>query len=347
MRNVYLLRPFPKAVHIVIWLFYFGWISYGNVSLHGPGHWKVLLLAVPLMLGIIYLNRYWLRKLVGRGKINKKTIIWMMVAILTVGIVLYLALYVWPTALIRLVLPEGAVKGVWLYFLDFTAFYWTFAWYGIGLGLLELAVNILKWESCTAAHRRLQISAYQRQAELKRWLSHFMGNIAQHMLQIISIRGKSIEAYLALSGRCVRLMSRTNMMVPLVEELQDLTRLAGLFEDKPILLDLSIETEDYQIVPMMLLGLFKNMCKHGEFGEGALPAVFTVVATVDKLWIYTRNQVAEHSAWLYKEGGTGLDQLERLLHLYYGEKATLHHETEGDLFKSTLSIEYSNEHKIR
>ncbi|MBD1431777.1 hypothetical protein H8B06_02985 [Sphingobacterium sp. DN00404] len=344
MRNVYILRPFPKAVHIVIWFFYFGWVSYGNISLHGLSYWKVLLLAIPLMLGIIYLNRYWLRKLVGRGKLNKKTTIWMLVAVLTVGLALYLALYVWPTALIRLVLPEAAVKGVWLYFLDFTAFYWSFAWKGIGLGLAELAVNILKWKRCTAEQRRDQMAAYQRQAELKRWLSHFMGNIAQHMLQIISIRRKSIEAYLALSSRCVRLMTRTNMMVPLVEELQDLTRLAGLFDDEPILLDLAIETEDYQIVPMMLLGLFKNMCKHGEFGEGALPAVFTVIATVDKLQVYTQNQVAGHSAWLYKEGGTGLDQLELLLQLYYGEKATLHHETDGDLFRSTLTIEYSNEY---
>lgn len=341
MRSIYLLRPFPKAVHIAIWIVYFGWISWGNINLHGINHVKVLLLVIPLMLGIIYLNRYGLRKLIVLQRISRKTIGWMLVTVLALGMVLYLALYVWPTGLTELILPETPIHGIWLYILDFVAFYGSFAGKGIGLGLAEATVSLLQWRRSTVEQQRAQTIKLQRQAELKKWLNHFMGNIAQHMPQIIIAGGTSrkvIEAYVALTSRCIRLMARKNMKVSLENEIHDLRRLADLFADNPIVLRLPHETYGYQILPMLLLGLFKNMCKHGEFGGDALPGVFTVTATADKLVVHTENQIAAHSAWLYHEGGTGLEQLERILYLHYGEDATLHYKKEDGLFRVSMTI---------
>lgn len=341
MRSIYLLRPFPKVVHIAIWIVYFGWIVWGNISLHGLGHLKVMLLAIPLMLGIIYLNRYGLRKVIVLQRVNPRTFGWMVVAIFIICSVLYLALYVWPTDLTALILPEPQTHGIWMFILDVVAFYCTFAEKGIGLGLAEATLSLLLWRKSTVDQQRAQTVKFHRQAELKKWLHHFMGNMAQHMLHVITAGGKSrkvIAAYVALSSRCIRLMARRNMTVSLEDELHDLRRLADLFADKPIVLRLPQETYAYQILPMLLLGLFKNMCKHGEYGEHALTGVFTVTAMADKLLVQTENQIAAHSAWLYEEGGTGLEQLERLLDLHYGKEATLYYEKEGRLFRVVLTI---------
>lgn len=303
-------------------------------------------LVIPLMLGIAYVNRYWLRKFIRLEKLSRSAVRWMVAVVLTICVVLYLTLYVWPSSLTWIILPEPSANSIWLYVLDFIAFYWSFAWKGIGLGLAEVAVNLLRWRRLTMEQRNFQTVIHRRQAELKKWLAHFQGNIAQRTLPAISSDTKSRkkgEAYLALSSRCVRLMARKDMTVSLAEELDGLRELATLFADYPIVLTLPAQTYGHQVVPMLLLGLFKNMCKHGKFEGDALPAVFTVSATTDKLVVHTENQIAAHSAWLYQEGGTGLEQLESLLDLYYGAEASLQYGQDGDLFRTRLTISFSNE----
>lgn len=350
MDILFLLRPFPKIFHIVIWILYFGWIGRANISLFGVNHLKVLLLVMPLMLGIAYVNRYWLRKFVRVQMLSKGMLGWMAAMMLTICVALYLALYVWPSSLSWIILPEPAENSIWPYVLDFVAFYWSFAWKGIGLGLAEITVGVLRWRRLTAEQKRSQTVIYKRKTELKRWLAHFQGNIAQHMLLSISSNRKSRKrnkAYLALSSRCVQLMARRSMTVPLAEELDSLRELATLFVNYQIVLNLPEQTYDHEVVPMMLLGLFENVCKHGEFGSDAAQAVFTVSATADRMVMHTENQIAAESAWIYQDGGTGLERLVGLLDLHYGSKASLQYEQEDDRFRTWLIITFNNGYKQR
>lgn len=84
------------------------------------------------------------------------------------------------------------------------------------------------------------------------------------------------------------------------------------------------------------------MVKHGDFADSTKTAIMSVSAFENKLLIYCRNRVAPVSAWIYKEGGTGLGQLRKLLRLEYKNDFSLTEELVDGMFNLNIEIHYNN-----
>ncbi len=90
----------------------------------------------------------------------------------------------------------------------------------------------------------------------------------------------------------------------------------------------------------MLLSLYKNMIKHGDFSDLSQLGIIRVFSDTDKVLISCRNKVAVESAWIFEDGGTGLEKLMQLLRLEYGEAFSLIKKTNQGIFYLNLEINF-------
>ncbi|PRD51904.1 hypothetical protein C5749_16520 [Sphingobacterium gobiense] len=232
------------------------------------------------------------------------------------------------------------------YVLDYIDFYLRFASIGFVLGGTEMFVNLLRERGKTFRQKRYDMAAKQKSKRLKRWITHFAGNITNGTVYSMKkqVHPQQVSASVAINGYIVRLLARENMFwVSLQEELYYLQRFREMFSIFPIQFKIPSETYQHQVMPLSLLVLYKNICKHGAFDTDAPAASFCVVASPDRLVVTTRNTISSDAMWVYNEGGTGLEQLRGLLLENHGDNMKFEYGMEGNRFWLRLEIVYNTE----
>ena len=361
MTRTELLKPFQLKTHVLLWLAYFAWVIPVNIKRFGAEHLPVVSIGIVVMLVITYLNRYLFRRLLFRPFASRQMLVIIGYFVLSMTAV-YLWIYHFPGAVTRLLLAEPSQHDFVDFVIDFTTFYWSFGWKGVVIGGAEVLSNALRgWFVLLFIQRRLvQVNAQlegwrhnnDRQFEMRRWIGHFLGNLAQGAKYAATNGVSSFKVLLATNSLWsygMRIMGRAEIsLVPLETELAELRKLMEVYPDRQIAVRWPQQDSGYAIVPLMILTLYKNMVKHGDFSPERQdrPASLAIDADKNSLIIRTDNAIAGHSLWMYEQGGTGLEQLEILLKQYFGESCAIAYHIHDGRFAVFLHIDYSDMQQV-
>lgn len=336
-----LLKPLSRRIHIAFWILYIFWITAVNIYKFGWGHLYVMLGLTPIILIISYTNRNWLRSILFK-KIELRTIISVFFYFFLAACVVYLVLYQFPTELSRKVLKTPQYFKIVDFSIDILTFYFTFAFKGVFILMIEILYNLTAGIIIHLGLVRLDSQGTLKSQIFRDWVSHFMGNLTQSFVRLIRKVPSSIirvDALLKIESYAIRQLNfRENILVNLENEIKYLRLMMHLYDEKHIKLQLNIEEYTRPIIPMMLMSLYKNMVKHGDFGDLAQPAILSISTVEDKILINCRNKIAPVSAWIYNEGGTGLGQLRKLLRLEYKDNFSLVEELVDGMFYLNIEI---------
>ncbi|QIH35896.1 hypothetical protein [Sphingobacterium sp. DR205] len=340
-----LLKPLSRRIHIAFWMLYFSWLTAVNIYKFGWGHIYVMIGVTPIILWISYTNRNCLRSLLFR-KIELITIIKAQLYFLLTSAVVYLTLYQCPTEISKKILKNPQIFRIVDFGIDILTFYFTFALKGAFILMIEILYNLTTGIIIHLGLVRLDSQGTLKSQIFRDWVSHFMGNLTQSFVRLIRKVPSSIirvDALLKIESYAIRQLNfREDILVNLENEIKYLRLMMHLYDEKHIKLQLDIEEYTRPIIPMMLMSLYKNMVKHGDFGDLAQPAILSISTVEDKILINCRNKIAPVSAWIYNEGGTGLGQLRKLLRLEYKDRFSLVEELVDGMFYLNIEIQYSN-----
>ncbi|WP_437920279.1 hypothetical protein [Sphingobacterium sp. LRF_L2] len=344
-----LLKPLPLGIHVLLCAIYFSWVLPVNVYKYGWGHLLVMLLVAPIMLSITYLNRKWLKKMILR-RFSIRKLLPLMAYFLLLLFGIYQLLYRYPNALTKRILKDPSSPDYLLYFIDLLTFYVTFAKWGLIIAMLEVSCNVAKFLLLLLFSERDAWLMELRQDGYRIWVAHFLGNLCQSLLAVFKRKSKPIKrlsSFVAIWAYGVRVMSRKdNLFVPIEEELRCLRHLAILYKDRPIDISENVKGTAHLILPMLLLSLYKNMVKHGDFSKDAPQAIFKVESDERRLQVQCINPVAEDNAWRFEDGGTGLNQLAAILKVEYGASFSIASQLDDGIFYLTLEYLFRNDEQI-
>jgi len=338
-----ILKPLPKRIHITFWAIYFAWVTAVNIYKYGGSHVGIIICTAPLMLGISYMNRAWLRQMLFRKFAIQRMGI-LLLCFLFTALAIFLALYRFPSELSRRVLREPKVFKAVDYGIDVFTFYCSFTLKGILILALEVIFNL-----GTGLFRHLGWLRTQSQESIKatlfrNWVIHFMGNLTQSFTRLVRNRPSKltlIDLFLGLEAYAMQSLNfKESILGKLEDEVFYLRQFLRLYDENRISMQLEILDRNNSIIPMVLLSLCKNMIKHGDFTDSSFQSIIYVFSDTDRVLISSVNKIAPQSEWIYKAGGTGLEQMTKLLYLYYGESFTLITETENGVFQLTLEINF-------
>ncbi|TWI15659.1 hypothetical protein [Sphingobacterium siyangense] len=340
-----LLKPLSRRIHIAFWMLYLSWLTAVNIYKFGWEHIYVIIGVTPIILWISYTNRSWLRSLLFR-KIEFITIIKALLYFLSAAVVAYLTLYQFPTEISRKILKNPQYFKFIDFGIDILTFYFTFAIKGAFILIVEILFNLSVEVFTHLGLVRLDSQVALKSQVFQDWIAHFIGNLTQSFIRLTRKAPSTItrvDALLKIEGYAVRKLNfRKSFLGSLEDEIKYLRLIMHLYNEKHIKLQLDIEDYSTPVIPMMLLSLYKNMVKHGDFHDSTCTAIMSVSAFENKLLIYCRNKIAPVSAWIYKEGGTGLGQLRKLLRLEYNDDFSLTEELVDGMFNLNIKIHYNN-----
>lgn len=340
-----LLKPLSRRIHFAFWIIYFLWVTAVNIYKFGWGHFYVMIGLIPVILIISYTNRNWLRRLLFK-KIDLSETIKAIMYFLLVSYVTYLTLYQFPTELSRKVLKNPQIFRFVDFGIDILTFYFNFALKGAFILIFEILFNLTEGIFKHLGLVRLNSQVALKSQVFQDWISHFIGNLTQSFIRLTRKAPSTItrvDALIKIEGYAVRKLNfRKSFLGNLEDEIKYLRLIMHLFNEKHVKLRLDIEDYSTPVIPMMLLSLYKNMVKHGDFGDSTKTAIMSVSAFENKLFINCRNKIAPVSAWIYKEGGTGLGQLRKLLRLEYKHDFSLTEELVDGMFNLNIEIQYNN-----
>lgn len=233
------------------------------------------------------------------------------------------------------------MAGFAIYFIEISGFYWAFAFKGLGLAGGEILFNLLQIRFAYIMGKRRDLSEQRKRIHMRRWISHFLGNLTQSVAYTIKkgrISVVLLESYGIIWAFGVRIMAReNNFFIPLDLELYHLQRLTNIYPIDALQVMVSGNTHGVQIVPMVLLNLYKNIYKHGDL-QAKSETLFQVDCRTDRLIVTTKNDIAARSRWVYENGGTGLTQLENILKEQYAEAAHIQYKTDNNTFLLQIEI---------
>ena len=342
MAKTNLLKPFPLIVHVIFWIAYFLWIGVVNVIRHGSGHIWIMLAIIPVMLGISYLNWYGLRRFFLRGG-RWKDVAFSALYLLALLFVGYQILYGFPNQFAQRILKDQDMLTFHftMYFIEVISFYWTFAYKGLGMAAIEILFNLARSRIAYLRSRRKDIAEQRKKVRMRRWISHFLGNMATSLVSAVkkgNATARMLESFAIIWAFGVRMMVReTKFSIPLDTELYHLKCLAVIYPISALEMKIEGDTQQVNVIPMILLDIYKNMYKHGDFEDGS-EAVLNVSCHSDRLIITNKNKVAARSRWIYERGGTGLVQLRDILQEHYDVGAKMVHQQRGDIFYLQIEI---------
>ncbi|MNI36272.1 hypothetical protein D3C73_903160 [compost metagenome] len=171
-----------------------------------------------------------------------------------------------------------------------------------------------------------------------------MGNLTQSFTRLARKRSAAlirIDLFFGIQAYAMRKLNFGNSMLgKLEDELFYLQQLMRLYDERGIELITDIRELNKPIIPLMFLSLYKNMIKHGDFSDLSQVGIIRVFSDTDKVLISCRNKVAVESAWIFEDGGTGLEKLIQLLRLEYGEAFSLIQKTNQGIFYLNLEINF-------
>lgn len=341
-----LLKPLPRRVHFVFWTIYFFWISVVNIYKYGWGHIYVMLVLCPIILVVSYLSRSWLRRLLFR-KFEISQIRVLLGYFLVTAFFVYLILYEFPTELSRKVLKKTQIFKLADFAIDIITFYLTFALKGGLILIIEILYNVIVRIFIFLGVVRSNYMETTKVQGFRNWTTHFMGNLTQSFARLVRKTPSNltrVDYLLKIEGYALRQLDfRNNILGDLQDEIKYLRLLMVLYDEKNIKLQLDIEDFDRRIIPMMLMSLYKNMVKHGDFSHGDTLAIISVSTFDGKLEIKCKNKISDMSAWIYGEGGTGLKQLHTLLRLEYGKAFSFLEKINDGMYNLNIEIDFNYE----
>jgi len=340
-----ILKPLAYRIHITFWAIYFAWITTVNVYKYGWGHLPVMLVVAPMMLAISYANRAWLRRMLFR-KFSGRHLFTLLAYFMVTALVVFLVLYQFPTGLSSKVLKNPKLFKFVDFGIDVLTFYLSFALRGVMILATEVIYNLT-----VGLFQHLGLLREQSMESLKaqlfrNWTVHFMGNLAQSFTRLAGKRPFAltrIDLFVGLQAYAMRKLNfGESMLGKLDEELFYLQQLMRLYDEKQIKLETDISDWSKPVIPIMLLSLYKNMVKHGDFTDISSQGIINIVVDTHSILIKCRNKVAASSQWIFEAGGTGLENLTRLLHMEYGEAFSLIRETVDGIFYLSLEINFKH-----
>lgn len=341
-----LLKPLSGSVHFAFWAIYFFWILAVNIYKYGWEHTYVILFLCPIMLIISYLNRRWLRQLLFR-KVQISQVIVLIGYFLATVFFVYLILYEFPTELSKRVLKNPQIFKIADFAIDIVTFYLTFALKGGVLLIIEILYNITVGIFIFLGLVRSNNREATKVKVFRNWITHFMGNLTQSFARAVRKNPSNfthVDSLLKIEGYALRQLNfRNDILGNLQDEIKYLRLLMVLYDEKNIKLQLDIENINRRIIPMMLMSLYKNMVKHGDFSHSNILAIISVSTFDDKLEIKCKNKISEKSAWIYGKGGTGLKQLQTLLRLEYDEAFTFLEKINDGMYYLNIEIDFNYE----
>lgn len=345
MARAHFLKPFPIFIHVILWIVYLLWIGYVNVLRYGISHIWVTLGMLPVMLGIFYLNWYGLRRFFLKGA-RWKDVAFSVLYLLALLFVGYQILYGHPNEFARKIRkdPDTQTFNLTMYVIEVVSFYWTFAYKGLGIAAIEILFNLARARIAYLHGKHKDRSNQRKKIRMKKWISHFLGNMTQSLVGSAK-QGKAtasmLESYAIIWAFGIRMMAReTKFFIPLDTELYHLRRLKVIYPINSLDMKIRGDIRTIDVLPMLLLNIYKNMYKHGEFTDNS-EALFHVTGHADRLTIRTENRVAARSRWIFEHGGTGLVQLEGILQQHYGSSATMMHKQQENIFYLQIEISFT------
>ncbi|TYR36922.1 hypothetical protein FXV77_07010 [Sphingobacterium phlebotomi] len=348
MRRRHLLKPFPVYVHVILLSIYFICITSINIFKFGLGHLLVASVMIPVMVSVIMRSRKLLRDVLS-GKSAKH---WWWYGAFCVGLYSlgYVVLYGFNNMFAEEIIDSSnaSQKGLIPYTVDFLGFYLSFASKGAGLACVEMLVSVGKHQFNLRRLDRTQGMARRRDLRMREWISHFMGNLTQSLLYALR-KAKNpfmiFEAYAVILAHGTRLMSaQGRLLVSLKQETYYLGYLQKIYKEGKIKLDVPADLGDVQIIPLLLLSLYKNMYKHGNFEDGRL-ALLRVRRVGNYIHISTTNSITDSAMWLYGDGGSGLGQLEHILRDQFANLVRISYGVQNEVFNLNIEIPITYESK--
>src|SRR5690606_35991675 len=205
---------------------------------------------------------------------------------------------------------------------------------------------VQSWMEIRSA-RHQDVAEERKEIHIKRWISHFLGNLTQSVFNTIRKTKNpihTIELYAVIWIRGVRIMARKHdFLIPLDEEIYYLRHLMSIFKQREIDLKITGETAHVKVLPMLLLVICKNMYKHGDFSEKG-NARLHIHCTNECLTLTSTNKIAERAAWVFQKGGTGLAQLENILKEQCTASVHVSRDMEENIFSIEIQIILAYEH---
>ncbi|WP_286733974.1 MULTISPECIES: hypothetical protein [Sphingobacterium] len=338
-----ILKPLSTSFHLIFWGCYFALISLVNIYKFGWWHVFVIIVMAPLMLGISYTNRAWLRRVLFK-RFTMQRMGSVIGYFLLTALAIFLLLYEFPTELSRKVLKNPKLFRAVDFGIDVFTFYMTF----VLKGILILAIEII-YNFSVGLFRHLGLKRKQSLESLKakffrNWAVHFMGNLTQSFTRLAQKKTSAlarINLFFGLEAYAMRKMNfGQSISGKLEDELFYLRQLMRLYGEHHIHLQSDIQDWSHPTIPLMLLSLYKNMVKHGDFSDSSFESIIYVFSDTERVSISCTNKVSSQSAWIFEEGGTGLEQLTKLLRLEYGEKFSLIKQMADGIFYLNLDINF-------
>ncbi|WP_437918000.1 hypothetical protein [Sphingobacterium sp. LRF_L2] len=349
MLQTKLLKPFPFWIHLLICSTYIVVIAVINVVRYGWQHLGLVIYLIPVMVGITYLNRYLFKVTLTRGIHRRRLLSWLACFVLLM-VPAYIHLYVFPNSLTRILVKDPSAHRFYEYLIDFFAFYFNFAIKGVLLVLAELIINLVSSGVRRMRKKRLKRKKEKFQKGLREWLNHLVGNIAQNVVCNSAACPNPTEvsvSYTKLSARVAQWSLADDLSVcPLEEEIDHLRLMSKIYWKCTIGIELPESIPQIDIFPFVLVSLYKNMCKHGDFAGDCTGARFVLRPEGDCLKIHTENLIADASVWTFGEGKTGLRSLKRLLKEKYRDTYTLRYFEQEDRFVLELIIPINLKNKL-
>jgi|SRR5690606_34871118 len=348
MKRRHLLKPFPIYVHVILLSSYFICITSINIFKFGWGHLLVASVMIPVMLSIMMGARKVCRDALAKKSAKR----WWWYGAFCVGLYSlgYAVLYCFTNRFAEEIIDgsDASQKGLIPYTVDFFGFYLSFAWKGAGLAFVEMLVSVGKHQFELRRMDNTQGMARRRDLRMREWISHFMGNLTQSLVYALRTARnpfKIVEAYAVILAQGTRLMSvQGRLLVPLKQEIYYLGYLRKIYRQNNIKLDVPDDLDDVQIIPLLLLSLYKNMYKHGDFEEG-WEALLRIKRVDNYVHINTTNKIANSALWIYGDGGSGLGQLELLLLDLFDKLAHISYDMQNEVFNLNIVIPVTYERK--
>lgn len=217
--------------------------------------------------------------------------------------------------------------------------------------ILTIALSVAlrlsdKWT--TFERTRQELTASQREYELNSLKSqlnpHFLFNTLNSIYALISIcPEKAQKAVHELSGMLRYVLYETPSTVSLQQEI-DFTRnyislMMIRLGEKKVSAHLDISSyADARIAPLIFISLIENAFKYGNTGSADDRIEISITAHDGVVSCRTSNRYIPASGDVPR-GGTGLANLQRRLHLLYGDRASLTIDSSNGKFISLLNIQ--------
>jgi len=217
---------------------------------------------------------------------------------------------------------------------------------------LSVAMKFYEGWDYLEKHKQ-QLEASQRAEELDNLKSqlnpHFLFNTLNTIYALIAVSPVEAQDAVHRLSKLLRYVLYENpATVKLSAEIDFARNYISLMENRlppnSVVTEFASEAEsDVDVAPLLFIVLIENAFKHGNAARCAEPIRISIIRGADgSIICRTRNKfIPEKSKG--GEGGIGIANLRRRLHLIYGTDASLETSTDADIYTATLTIRPKNQ----